>query len=507
MSAQPILTVSGLSKSFAGTQALRSVAIDVMPGEAHGLLGQNGSGKSTLIKVLSGVHEPDPGAEVAVNGEPLTFPLAPGESRRCGIGFLHQDLALAPSLSILENLRTEGFQTGFGGRILWQRERASAREALAGLGLRVDPMAPVSTLAPAERAILALARSLAEISHVERGVLVLDEPTAYLPRTDVERLFDAVRETKARGSGVIFVSHRMEEVLAICDRATVLRDGRRVGTVDVRNSSEQEIMHLIVGRQLEELEPPAAAVREDVVLSVRGLSGRVVTDLSLDVHRGEVVGLTGLVGMGHDEVPYLLVGASPAAAGDVAIEGRSMALEPRAALRAGLALLPSDRLRESGVPSATVRENLSLPVLGSYFKSGWLDSRGERSAVQALLDGLGVKPAEPERLLGTLSGGNQQKALLAKWLQLDPKALVLHEPTQGVDVGARRDVIEQIRDGARRGVSTLVVSSEAEDLERLCDRVLVFRDGAVVSSLAGADITKERITERSYARAVAAPSA
>jgi ribose transport system ATP-binding protein len=290
----------------------------------------------------------------------------------------------------------------------------------------------------------------------------------------------------------------MEEVFAICDRATVLRDGRKAGTVAVEASSEADLMHMIVGRQLEELEPHTPAAREDVVLSVNGLSGHVARDVSFDVHRGEIVGLCGLVGMGHDEVPYLLVGGESVAEGEVVVDGVAIASNPKAAQRAGLALLPADRVGRGGVQGASVKENVSLPILGSYFRGGWLDSRREKSDVQAVLSRFGVQPPEPDRPLATLSGGNQQKALLGKWLQVKPKAMILHEPTQGIDVGARLDVISEIRAAAAAGLSVLVVSSEAEDLERLCDRVLVFRDGEVASTLNGSEITKDRITQRCY---------
>lgn len=497
----PIVSIRNLSKTFSGTRVLRSVDLDVLPGEVHGLLGQNGSGKSTLIKLLSGVNEPDDGAVLEINGEAVDLPMAPGESRRRGIGFLHQDLALIPSLSILENLRTDGFLTRFGARIDWKRERLRARTALQDLGLSVDPMMPVATLSAAERAIVALARSLDEISEVQRGLLVLDEPTAYLPRGDVEQLFAAVRETVGRGSGVLFVSHRLDEVFAICDRVTVLRDGKRVGTVRLPESSEAEIMHMIVGRQLEALEPHEPVADAEVVLKVRGLSGAVAADVSLDLRRGEVLGLTGLVGMGHDEMPYLLMGATRATSGQVMLGDKELDLTPRAATRAGMVLLPADRTDRSGVGSESVAANVSLPVLGSYYRGGRLHRGAERRDARALMERFGVRPPSPERLLGTLSGGNQQKALLAKWLQLSPKVLILHEPTQGIDVGARMEVISNIRAAAAEGVSVLVVSSEAEDLEYLCDRIHVFQDGRIESTLTGSAITKDRIIERCYVAA------
>jgi ribose transport system ATP-binding protein len=495
---EPILAVGNLSKTFAGTRALDSVDLDVLPGEVHGLLGQNGSGKSTLIKLLSGVYEPDDGATVAIHGEQVPLPMGPGESRKRGVGFVHQDLALVPSLSILENLRTDGFMTGFGGRIKWKAERARARKSLSGIGLEVDPTLPVSALSAAERAMVALARSLDEISHVERGLLVLDEPTAYLPRHDVEELFAAVREVTARGCGVLFVSHRLDEVLTICDRVTVLRDGRKIDTAKTAGSSEAKLMTMIVGRELQKLAERMPTRRDEAVLAVRGLGGKVARDASFDLNRGEIVGLTGLVGMGHDEIPYLLVGALPATEGEIVIGGEKLVPTPRSAARAGMVLLPADRGGQAGIGGATLRENVSLPVLGNYFEHGWLDQKRESSDVQSLVERFGVRPPQPQRTFSTFSGGNQQKALLAKWLQLMPNVLILHEPTHGIDVGARREVIKQISAAAAEGVSLLVVSSEAEDMVKMCDRVHVFTDGSIVSTLSGAEITQDRIVERCY---------
>ncbi|HEX2097315.1 MAG TPA: sugar ABC transporter ATP-binding protein [Solirubrobacterales bacterium] len=497
---EPILRVANLSKTFAGTRALDSVDLDVLSGEVHGLLGQNGSGKSTLIKLLSGVYEPDEGATVEIRGERVQLPLGPGESRKRGVGFVHQDLALVPGLSILENLRTDGFLTGIGGRIRWRAERARTREALRSVGLDVDPELPVSALSAAQRAMVALARSLDEIGH-ERGLLVLDEPTAYLPRHDVEELFGAVREVTARGCGVLFVSHRLDEVLSICDRVTILRDGRKIDTTEVAGSSEAKLMAMIVGRELERLEERAPTSRDESVLAVRDLTGKVARGVSFDLNRGEIVGLTGLVGMGHDEVPYLLTGAFPPRAGAISLAGEPIAPTPRRAARAGMVLLPANRAEQSGIGSATLRENVSLPVLGGYYGRGWLDQRRERSDVQSLVERFGVRPPQPDRPFSTFSGGNQQKALLAKWLQLMPRVLILHEPTHGVDVGAKRDVIEQISSAAAAGVSVLVVSSEAEDLVKMCERVHVFNDGAIVSTLSGEEVTEERIIERCYATA------
>jgi ribose transport system ATP-binding protein len=497
----PLLAARGLSKTFAGRRVLADVDLDVLPGEVHGLVGQNGSGKSTLIKILSGYHPPDRGGSLTLAGEPVPLPLRPDEPLRHGLVFVHQDLGLASTMTVLENLRVGRYETRAAWRIPWRNERRRVRAALAEFDLRISPDTKISQLREVDRAIVAILRALDQLQDTQRGVLILDEPTAYLPRDGVEHLLGAIRRVTQQGVGVVFVTHRLEEVTAVTDRVTVLRNGRRVGTADTRSLAKDELVPMILGRSLDELYPPAHTVTHEVAVVVDGLDGDGLRHpLSLKLRRGEILGLTGLVGMGWERALYLLAGAERPHAGTIEVAGRRSAAErltPRRSLELGLALLPADRPRLGGAGTATVAENLTLPTLGEDFRRGLLRRRAEAERSRSLMNRFNVVPAKPELPFAKLSGGNQQKALLAKWFATRPDVLLLHEPTQGVDVGARRQLFEQIRDLAQSGSSILMASAEYGELSQLCDRVLVFRDGAVVAELVGTDLTEDRIVQQS----------
>jgi ribose transport system ATP-binding protein len=491
--------VRGLAKAFGNTRALDGVSLDVAPAEVHALLGHNGSGKSTLIKLLSGYHAPDAGT-VAIRGEEVSLPLAAAEQQRLGLRFVHQDLGLVPTISVLENLRVGRFETRAGGRIAWRAERARTRELLRRFDLDVDPDAPVARLSQTERAIVAVLRGLQDVDELGGGLVVLDEPTASLPANEVHRLFDAVRRVTEQGSSVLFVTHRVDEVLEICDRASILREGKLVATVAVAETDEAGIVRLIVGRDLGDLYPE---VEHDTagttVLSAEAISGAVVRDVSFSVREGEILGLTGLLGAGHDEVPYLLFGADRLAGGAIVdAEHGPLHPSPEASLAAGIALLPADRLRLAGIPRATVRENITLPSLRAYRRKRGLDRARERRDAADVVRRISVVPADPEANLGALSGGNQQKALLGRSVLTRPRVLLLHEPTQGVDIGARQTIFEVLQESAAAGTSVVYSSVEYEDLAHLCDRVLVFRNGRIASELSGAALTHEAIVEASY---------
>jgi ribose transport system ATP-binding protein len=482
---------------------VRSLDLDILPGEVHGLLGQNGSGKSTFIKILAGFHAPDDGAALTVGGKSVSLPLDPREPHLLGLSFVHQDLGLVPEMTVLENLRVGSYDTGFGWRIRWRRERQYVRDALRRFGLdHISPGAEISSLREVERAMVAIVRAFERLKGLERGVLVLDEPTAYLPRDGVERLFDAIRTAARGGFGILFVTHRLEEVRALTDRVTILRDGEHAGTADTASLSERELIERILGRDLGELYPGAHEVRGELALSVRGIRGSLVNSFSVELHRGEVIGLTGLLGMGQEQVPHLLFGSQPARAGEIVLGTRTYELRrmtPRRSIDAGIALLPANRLREGAAQAATVVENVTLPTVGAYFSRGVLNHRRERRATTARLREFHVAPPDPNRLFASLSGGNQQKALLAKWFSTRPQIFLLHEPTQGVDIGAKQQIFEQIRDLAQAGGAVIIASTEYEDLAHLCDRVLVFRDGDVVAELRGTDLTEHRIVEQCFA--------
>jgi ribose transport system ATP-binding protein len=501
----PAISLRNVSKTFGGEQALTNVDLTVARGEIHGLLGENGSGKSTLIRILAGFHAPDHGGELEVDGHTVKLPLAPGQFRALGMAFVHQDLALIPSLTVVENLRIGELGTRQNWRLSWARERARARRSFASFGLDIDPAARVADLRPTDRALLAIVRAVEDLrasaGGAGFGLLVLDEPTVFLPQSGKERLFRLVREIAATQASVLFVSHDLDEVREITDRVTVLRDGCVRETVRTADTSSERLVELIVGHQLRALAATNGDAEQQPTISIRRLAGRLLADTSFDVHEGEVLGLTGLLGAGFEEVPYHLVGARPAASGELHIRGRTYELAsmtPARALLAGIALLPADRQRDGTIGSLSVGDNVMLQVVDRYKGRAGLHRRRMRDEAARVLHTFDVRPPEPALPFQALSGGNQQKALLAKWLQTRPTLLLLHEPTHGVDIGARRQIFRLIRRAAADGAAVLCVSSDHEQLAMICDRVLVFARGRIGRELERADITKERITEQCY---------
>jgi ribose transport system ATP-binding protein len=506
---QSVLELENLSKRFGGVQALDCVSLTIAAGEVHGLLGENGSGKSTLIKVLAGFHAPDSG-ELRINGEVVPLPLHAGKFRELGIAFVHQDLGLIPSLTVLENLRIADFSVSgkYHWRIPWSRERQQARASFERYGLSLDPSALVSSLKPVERALLAIIRAVEEMRAEEaaygrNGLLVLDEPTVFLPKADADQLFRTVRDIASGGDAVLFVSHDLDEVRDVTDKVTVLRDGRNAGTVITADATEIELVELIIGRRL------ATLVREHdrsdsdaaVHTSVRDLTGGVLESLSFDLCEGEVLGITGLMGSGFEEVPYFLFGDRKPQSGTMEIGGVTMALgelDPRRAVDLGIALVPADRQLDGAVGSLPIVDNVTLQVIDEFFDRFVLRRDRMNNKAAELMQTYDVRPPQPRLLYGSLSGGNQQKALLAKWMQIDPKLLLLHEPTQGVDIGAREQVMKLVRDAAHRGTSVICASSDYEQLSMVCDRVLVLGRGRIVQVLQGDDVTKERIAQQCY---------
>ena len=493
---QTILSVEGLSKTFGPTKALDRVDFDVRAGEVHGLIGHNGSGKSTMIKILSGFYEPDPGGQIGV-GDP-----AAGPDATPTLAFVHQDLGLVDDLSVLDNLRLRRWDTTRTKRIPWRRERRRAEKLLQEFGVAIDTATLVATLTQVDRALLAIVRALQDIEAREsagNSVLILDEPTAYLPRDDVSRLFRGVERVVDRGAGVVFVSHRLDEVIEHTDRVTVLREGRRVDTVASADATESSLVELMLGRRIDQLYPEKHHPRDSVVLKAEGVSGGLVADVSLTLRAGEIVGVTGLTGMGQDDLPYLIYGSRKLDQGSVEVEGVELSPHsPSASLDRGVALVPANRARDGSVGVVSVGENVTLPRLGEFFRGGILRRGEERAEAADLLESFAVQPPEPSLPFSSLSGGNQQKAILGKWLRVEPSVLLLHEPTQGVDVGSKQQIFSVIRDAAERGCGVLFVSAEAEDLAHLCDRVLVLWEGRISADLQGAELSAHTVSERSY---------
>ncbi len=493
-----LLELRGLTKRFADITVLSSVDLVIRPGEVHALIGQNGSGKSTLIKILSGYHAPDGGA-VFIRGKPVHLPIRPGEADRLGLHFLHQDVGVVRTMTVLENLRVGRFQTTRYGRLRWGAERLAARALLAEMQLDIDPDLRVSDVPPAERALIGFARAILNLDREKGSVLVLDEPTAFLPGPSVERLFTAIREITRRGSAVVFVSHRLDEVLEIADRVSILRDGQLVKTVAKAETDERDLVGAMLGREMGHLYPVRTAPHRQPVLIVNELAGAMVRDLTFDVREGEIVGLTGLIGMGHDEVPYLVFGSDRRDGGTITVNGRALEpSSPRDAIDAGVAFLPADRQRQSGIQKATLLENVTMTSGSRFMRGGRLRHAEERSAVRQILERFDVRPADPGRMLATLSGGNQQKALLGKWLQSRPAVLILHEPSQGVDIGSRRQILQIVAEVAAAGTAVLIASAEYDELAHICHRVLIFRHGRIARELSGDDLTEARIAEQCY---------
>ncbi len=504
---EPVVEVAGFSKTFPAQRALVDLHMDLRAGEVHALVGENGSGKSTFIKCLSGYQPPDPGAQLTVAGRSVHLPYTSAQAAAHGFVFVHQDFGIVPTLTVMENIALgQGFAVR-RGRIRWRRQAEIARRVLERLGRDdIAPQLQAGRLSPSSQAVVAIARGLARAAEGAQ-VLVLDEPTAALPDAEVAILFDAIRRLAAEGLAVLFVSHRLGEVFEIANRVTVLRDARKVGTYDTAALDDRTLIGYIVGREFSALYPEQVArPRRETVLGVRGLSGRRIQDVSFSAHRGEIVGLAGLLGSGRSELLRLLYGGQNRTAGEVTIEGRaSRPASPAQGIRDGVALVPEDRLRQAALAHMTIAENMSLPTIGRYWRGGRLRRGQERERVAAMMREFNIQPPDPDRLMGRFSGGNQQKAILAKWIETRPKVLLLDEPVQGVDVGSKSEIYDLIERLAQdRGTTVMLTSSDFEDLHAVCNRVLVLRAGQLVAELAGAEKTVDRMLEHAYLREQAA---
>ena len=505
----PVVRVANLSKSFGGTRALVDVDFDVVPGEIHALLGGNGSGKSTLIKVLAGVYAAG-GGEIEAGGRTAgAGGWTPKDAFAAGLRFVHQNPGVFPALSVAENMAIgHGFPTGFGARIRWRELHERTRALLARFHIAATPEMPLGALSPAGRTMVAIARALQD-SEGDGGagsVLLLDEPTAALPAPEVDLLLDALRRYAAAGQTIVFVTHRIDEVVDIATRVTVLRDGRCVGTLPRSEVSESRLVELIVGRPLEHMYPETVAgAAAGVVLELRGVAGGAARGVDLQVHRGEILGLAGLLGSGTSETLRLAFGLLPRSVGEVLLEGRALAgLDPAAAMSAGVAYVPADRGAEAIFAAMSVRENLSAAGVHRYWRRLRLRHDEERRDAQASLRDFLIRAASDSAPISTLSGGNQQKVILARWLRRRPRLLLLDEPTQGVDVGARAEVWTLVRRAAAEGTAVLVVSSDFDELARVCDRVAVLRGGRVVAEVRPPALDGNRLTELAYSVEVTA---
>ncbi len=481
---RPLLRISGLSKRFGGTQALRDVSLDVAGGQIHALLGENGAGKSTLIKILAGIYPADDGSiegpsGPAMRGRPLS-----------GIAFVHQELGLVGTASVAENIALGPGFARHGALIDWRQTRESARQALQAIGLAVDPETIVGRLTSAEKSLVAIARALA----VDARLIVLDEPTATLPQPDVERLHEGLIRLRDRGFGIIYVTHRLDEVFKIGDRTTVLRDGAVRFSGDVASCTPAQLVEHIIGRSLNQLFPQRTAAGDMPRLLVRGLRSKFVGPVDFTLNRGEILGLVGLRNSGQDVVGRMIAGALPAKAGSVELDGVPLDLSStRATIRAGVGFVSSKRVEESIGISLNLRENLFIEPKLSALR--FINTRAENAKARDVLDRFDVRPRDPARVIATLSGGNQQKVVVARWLSVGRKVLILEEPTIGVDVGARAEIYRLLAEAVAAGLSLLIISSDLEEVSGLCHRAIVFGRGKPVAELAGADITVSRIAQ------------
>ncbi len=509
------LVVEHLTVAFGSHRALDDVSLSFSSSRVHALLGPNGSGKSTLIKFFSGVVSPRQGATVEVNGRRVRGELTPPRARDLGLRFVHQDMGLVPDLSVLDNLYLSNTYPAWAGQIRWRSARREAAEALASVGLPVDPKTVLRTLGHGERVLVAMARSLMRLPR-SGGYLFLDEPTAALEERPSEQLLSSIRDLTHSGAiGVIFVTHRMREVLKFADTATVLRDGRvQYETNRVNPQIESDLLGALGAPKEQgtarggypgsptEMVPAASLPAEDGVqpaLMVSGLTGRLIKDVDLTVRPGEIVGVTGLQGSGKEELFDLLTGRGRPLRGTISVLGSTRPPGGQtSALPGGVGIIPGDRLVEGGIPDMTTAENLFLPHFATFQHNGRYRARQMYSRSAEELVRHGVEPPSPRRLFGTLSGGNQQKTILARWMVADPRLLLLQEPTAGVDVASRQRIYAELRHTVEGGVAAVVVSSDVAELAELCDRVVVLVDGRIEADLRGSYLTHENLTRASF---------
>ncbi|MCD7898088.1 MAG: sugar ABC transporter ATP-binding protein [Planctomycetaceae bacterium] len=482
------IVMSGISKRFPGVVALDNVRLSVQPGEVHAVVGENGAGKSTLMKILAGAYEKD-GGRLFLDGNEVDI-RGPLHAQELGIAIIYQNLNMVPDLTAAENIFIGRFPRR-GRRIDYRSMNARAATLLSEVGARFSPGSVVGALSLADRQLVAIAKALSFAA----SVVVMDEPTSSLTPAEVEMLFGIVRKITSAGASVIFISHHMEEIFSITDRVTVLRDGRLVGSWDTRDLTEESLVGHMIGRPVDNLFPKDNVPSGEKVLEVRGLSAKgLFEDVSFSLRKGEILGIGGLVGSGRTELVKTIFGDIPRSAGSVRVDGREVNIRsPMDAVKAGMALVPEDRGGEGALLDDDVCQNISLPVLRKYFRRGRLDRASERSSATSYIESLRIKTPSPEQRVENLSGGNQQKVVLAKWFETRPKILILDEPTRGIDVGAKAEIYRLISEMAARGVGVLMISSELPELMGLSDRVLVMCRGRLATSMDRDAATSERV--------------
>jgi rhamnose transport system ATP-binding protein len=485
-----LLEATGITKAFAGVHALRRVSFDLRAGEVHALVGENGAGKSTLIKIMTGAVQPDTGSLV-VSGRPIAH-MTPALARSLGIAAIYQQPALFPDLTVAENIAIALETSGAWTPVDWVSRRQRAADLLARVGATIDPERHVDTLSMPEQQIVEIAKAIG----ADAKIVIMDEPTASLTEREVENLVRIVAILRSHGAGIIYISHRLDEVFALADRITVLRDGETVATRDARAIARPELIALMIGRALASVFPKREISLGDVALELRGVSNRGagVHGVSLTVRRGEILGLAGLVGSGRTQLAETVFGLTPADAGRVLVNGAAVSIHsPADAIRAGIAYVPEDRRQHGVVLEMSVASNASLASLGRVSRRGLIDRRAERESAGRYVRQFRIKASSVDADVGTLSGGNQQKVALARWLATQPSILILDEPTQGVDVGSKAEIHGLMQTLAERGLAIVMISSELPEILGMSDRIAVMHAGTIRGILSRQDATQERI--------------
>ncbi len=488
MNNSPLIEARGIVKAFPGTLALDRVDFQLLPGEIHALVGENGAGKSTLMLVMAGVHQPDSG-ELLVNGHPVKIH-DPHEAQQLGISTVFQDLALAPTLSVAENVFTNSQPVNGAGMVRFGEMYTATAQALQDLGVQINPRTPLYQYNVAVQQIVEIARAIQR----QARVLILDEPTSAIGGREIDRLFHSLMRLKEQGVGIIYVSHKLEEVFAISDRITVLKDGKLVGTVKTAETNQDTIVRMMVGRELSQMFPARNGGRKEPMLEVRNLSGRGYSNVNLTVHAGEVLCLFGLTGAGRTELARGIFGIDPVTSGEILVRGRPVKLDqPSKAMDLGIAYIPEDRKRDGLFLEKSVRENVVVACLRALSGAIFIKPSRLDAAANEAVSTLRIKTSSIEQRVSRLSGGNQQKVLFAKWLGRNPKILIADEPTRGIDVGAKAEVHTLLRRLANDGAAVLMISSELPEVLGMNDRMAVMREGRLVGIFDHEQATQERV--------------
>ena len=493
-----VLTAQSIAKSFEGVRALKGVSFDLRGGEVHALIGENGAGKSTLIKVMTGAVTADSGA-LRIDGR-LVEQNTPRLARSLGVAAIYQQPSLFPHLTVAENIALALDESHPWRRVDWKSRRQRAQELIARAGASIDPERLVSSLSMPEQQIVEIAKAIG----ANARILIMDEPTASLTDREVESLFRVIAELKAQGVGIIYISHRLEEISAIADRITVLRDGEAIATRQAREVDRSELIQLMVGRAVNAVFPKRDVTQGDIVLELRGVCSKTagVRDVTLSVRSGEILGLAGLVGSGRTQLAETLFGLTPADAGEILIRGERVKIaSPADAIRHGIGYVPEDRRRHGVVLEMPITANTSLANLRAVSHGGLIESRAEDDLAQRFIGRLRIKTPSAHANAGTLSGGNQQKVALSRWLATNPKILILDEPTQGVDVGSKSEIHSLMVDLAAQGMAVIMISSELPEIRGMSDRVAVMRDGGIAGILSRAEATEENILSLAFGHA------